>query len=142
MLSLPFHRRRLRFTTGLTLLVWVLASLASVVNACQWQPHATRAPQSITAQRVGWAAPAVPADAAGHGAEHSFAAACLANLADEASAVAKGESAPTAVAAAVMAFGLDWRLALPEATLALWRSSARPAWPGAALVIRLLRLTI
>ena len=142
MLSLPFHRCRLRFTTGLTLLVWVLASLASVVNACQWQAHAARAPHSIAAQRLDMAAPVMPAHEEGAGAEHTFAVACLANLADEASTVAKSESAPAAVAAAVMAFGLDWRLALPEATIALWRSSARPGWPGAALVIRLLRLTI
>ena len=142
MLSLPFHRRRLRFTTGLTLLVWVLASLASAVNACQWQPHATRAPQSITAQQLGWTAPAVPADAAGHAAEHEFASACLATLADEAATVVKGEVAQPALPATVVACGLDWRLALPQATLALWRSSARPARPGAALVIRLLRLTI
>ena len=142
MLSLPFHRRRLRSITGLTLLVWVLALLASAVNACQWQPHATRAPQSITAQQLGWTAPAVPADAAGHAAEHAVVGACLATLADEASTVAKREVTQPTLPAAVVACGLEWRLVLPQATLALWRSSARPAWPGAALVIRLLRLTI
>ena len=142
MLSLPFHRRRLRLTTGLTLLVWVLALLASVVSACQWQAHAARAPHSIAAQRLDMAAPVMPAHEEGAGAEHTFAVACLANLADEASTVAKSEVAQFTLAATVVACGLEWRLSLPEATLALWRSSARPAWPGAALVIRLLRLTI
>lgn len=142
MLSLPLHRHRLRRTAWVTLLAWVLASLAGMVNACQLQPHDARVPLSITGQPLDSAGPVVHAEAAQHGADHMDRAACLAHLADAASTVAKGESAQAVVAGAVMPLGLEWRLTLPKATVPLWRSSARPGLPGVALVIRLLRLTI
>ena len=135
-------RHRLRRTTWLTLLAWVLTSLAGLVNACQLQPHDARVPKFAAAQQLDPTAPDGHTHAAARGAHQTAPGACLAHLADAAATVAKSEPAQTAGAGAAVQPGLAWRPAPPAATVALWRSWARPAPPGAALVIRLLRLTI
>ncbi len=144
MLSMTFHPRRLRFTVRVTLLAWVLALLAGMVNACQLQPRGTGTSGSIAATqehraehddghgRAGNHDPAVDPSKAG----------CLKFCDDESSALAKGKSALPDLPAPAMLASADWRPAMPVANATTWRSVERPASQGPPLVIRFLRLTI
>jgi len=155
MLFLPFHRRRLRRTAGLTLVAWVLALLAGMVNACQIQPHGPGAhavavfTQGDATERGLHATPALHDEDGDHdgaggpeGKSGTGKAACLKFCDEESSTVAKGETAQTDLPCMVMAASIDWQRAMPTSTAATWQAAERPIAQGPALFIRFLRLTI
>ena len=156
MLTLPFHRRHLRRTTWVTLLAWVLALLAGLANACQLQPHEPGASASTSRAHAASSEGGLHSAQAlhvetGHYQRHAEdddapadagKAGCLKFCDDESSAVAKGQSAQTDIAGPVMVSSVEWRPAVPKATVAMRRSAARPPSQGPPLVIRFLRLTI
>lgn len=155
MLSLPIQRRHLRSTAVLTLLAWVLALLAGMVNACQLQTYTpgTHTPVVSVHDRSGESgADAEQAfhvndgdhDAVGghEGPSNTGMAGCLKFCADESSTVAKGETTQHDLLGMVMLVSIDWQPAMPFATATQWRSVDRLVSRGPPLFIRFQRLTI
>ena len=156
MLTLPFHRRYLRRTAWVTLLAWVLALVAGFANACQLQPHEPMASASASRARAAsieggllstqalhvetghYLRHAEDDDAPADAGKAGFRKFCD----DESSAVAKGKPAQADLAGPVMVSSIDWRPAVPKATVAMRRSAVLPPSQGPPLVVRFLRLTI
>ena len=139
MLALVFHRRRLRRTTWVMLLAWVLALSAGVVNACQLQPHGLESHASISSTPHG-----------GHGlhdgdnneGEDAGKAGCLKFCDDGSSSVPQSKSAATDVPCPVVLACLGEALASPAGTGPMQRLLEQAPAHGPPLVIRFLRLTI
>ena len=156
MLTLPFHRRHLRRTTWVTLLAWVLALAAGLANACQLQPHEPVASASTSRAHAASSEGGLHSTRTlhvetGHHQSHAEdddapadagKAGCLKFCDDESSAVAKGKLVQVDLAGPVTMSRVEWRSAVPKATVATRRSAARPPSQGPPLVIRFLRLTI
>ncbi|MBN8489881.1 MAG: hypothetical protein J0M00_00410 [Burkholderiales bacterium] len=155
MLSLPFQRRRLRSTAVLTLMAWVLALLAGIVNACQLQ---TYTPGTLTpglSTQGGFAERGLLAGqpllveegdhdvVGGHeGQSDTGKAGCLKFCDDESSTVATAKTSQADLVGMVTVSSIDWLAAMPIATGAPWRQVERPVSQGPPLFIRFLRLTI
>jgi len=157
MLTLPFTRRQLRRTAGVTLFAWLFALLSGAVNACLIQPSAT----DLARANVSRAGP-LAAEAAGPGQatrpianvphhaddEHGASgddlggAGCLKFCADESSAVTKSQTPQADLPGPFFVSRVDWQPVSPVADAMPWRSVDRPAAQGLPLFIRLLRLTI
>ena len=140
MLALVFHRRRLRRTTWVMLLAWVLALSAGVVNACQLQPHGLGSHASVSS---------IPHD--GHGLHDgddmdegvdAGKAGCLKFCDDGSSSVPQSKSAATDVPCPVGLARLDEALASPAGAGPMQRLLEQSPAHGPPLVIRFLRLTI
>ena len=139
-----FHltHRRLRRTAGVTLVVWLLALAAGVVNACALGPAGP--------ERVGLHAE-VPSheqhrdDGERPGHHHgsdSGQKSCLKFCDDESSSVTTAKASQADFVGMVTVASIDWLAAMPTATGAPWRQVERPASQGPPLFIRFLRLTI
>ena len=155
MLSLPLQRRHLRSTAVLTLMAWVLALLAGIVNACQLQ---TYTPGTLTpgvsargdfAERGLHAGPALHVEEADHdvaggheGQSDTGKAGCLKFCDDESSTVATAKTSQTDLVGMVTVASVDWLAAMPTATGAPRRQVERPVSHGPPLYIRCLRLTV
>ncbi len=155
MLSLRLQRRHLRSTAVLTLMAWVLALLAGVVNACQLQTYtpgtltqgvSTRGDSAERGMHAGQALHAENGDhdaAVGHdGQSDTGKAGCLKFCDDESSSIATAKTSQADFVGMVTVASIDWLAAMPTATGALWRQVERPASQGPPLFIRFLRLTI
>jgi len=157
MLPMPFTRRQMRRTAGVTLFAWLFALLSGAVNACLIQPSATDLARSnvlLVGPTVGEVAGPGQAtrqiESAQHHAhdEHAGPAddlgqvGCLKFCADDSSAVTKSKAAQADLLGPFFVSRLDWQPASPVADAAPWRSVDRPASQGPPLFIRLLRLTI
>ena len=156
MLSLPFQRRHLRSTAVLTLLAWVLALLAGVVNACQLQNYTPgiHAPGVYTQGDI--AEHGLHAGQALHvkGGDHDVAggqkgpsdpgkAGCLKFCDDESLSVAQSKASQADLVGMVTVARIDWLAVMPDTTGASWwRQIERPVSQGPPLFIRFLRLTI
>jgi hypothetical protein len=157
MLTLPFTRRHLRRSAGVTLFAWLFALLSGAVNACLIQPSATDLARAnvalvgpLVAEVAGPGQATRQIESAQHhaGDEHGVpvddlgAAGCLKFCADESSAVTKSKVAQADLLGPFFVSRVDWQPASPVADAAPWRSVDRTAAQGAPLFIRLLRLTI
>jgi len=153
MLLIPFHRRHLRRTAAVTLSAWLLALLATVVNACLLQPDLRNASASSALVRVALSEPVVRAFQVEHGdhgpragqaddSADASQASCLKFCDDESSTVAKGETAQPGLAGLPVAFRTNWHAVVPATAVAMRTSVERPLSQGPPLVIRFLRLTI
>ena len=149
MLTLSFHRCHRRRTAWVTLLAWVLALLAGMVNACQLQTRdaARHGPAKVGLHDSG--VHAAQASHAGHVVQDRGApapdagkAGCLKFCDDGASTLAKGQAGHDEPAAPVVVAILEWRVALPAPNAAFERPAAQPRAHGPPLVIRLLRLAL
>ena len=152
--TLPFTRRHLRRSAGVTLFAWLFALLSGAVNACLIQPSAT----DLARGKVALASPLVagPGQATPHfenpqhhagdvhrvPADDLGVAGCLKFCADESSAVTKSKAAQADLLGPFFVSRVDWQPASPVADAAPWQSVDRTAAQGAPLFIRLLRLTI
>jgi hypothetical protein len=156
MLPLPFTRRQLRRSAGVTLFAWLFALLSGAVNACLIQPSATdlaRSNVSLVGPLVGEVAGPGQATRQIENAQHHAhdehggpvdglgEAGCLKFCADESSAVTKSKAAQADLLGPFFVSRVDWQPASPVADAAPWRSVDRPASQGPPLFIRLLRLT-
>ena len=139
-----FHltHRRLRRTAGVTLVVWLLALAAGVVNACALWPAGP--------ERVGLHAE-VPSheqhrdDGERPGHHHgsdSGQKSCLKFCDDESSAIAKSASSGADMVAALVDARIERRLAVPAAQTDSGSLLEPPRAQGPPLVIRFLRLTL
>ena len=155
MLSLRFQRRHLRSTAVLTLLAWVFALLAGVVNACQLQTYTpgTLAPVVSThgdfAERGMYAGQALHVEKADHdvadgyeGGSGTGKTGCLKFCDDESSTIAQAQVSYVDLVGMVTVASIDWLAAMPNATGAPLRQVERPVSQGPSLFIRFLRLTI
>jgi hypothetical protein len=156
MVLLPFQRRHLRRTTLLTLLAWVLALVAGLVNACQLQTHTPGSYAAFAAPPADGAERALHAGHALHGADGQddgagrhdrhdadpAKAGCVKFCNDKSSTVAKHETDPADLPVMLVAAGSDRQPASSMAAAAAWRSVERTAAQGPPLFIRFLRLTI
>lgn len=155
MLSSPFQRRHLRSTAVLTLLAWVLALLAGMVNACQLQTYTPGTHTSVVSahDRSGESGAHAEQALYGNDGNHSAVgghegqsdigkAGCLKFCAEESSTVAKGETAQPDLLGIVTVASIDWQPEMPFATATPWRSVDQPVSQGPPLFIRFLRLTI
>jgi hypothetical protein len=161
MLTVTFNRCRLRRTACVTLLAWVLALMAGVVNACLLQPHgqtvsassiATSSPEFADARLIESTVAHVEhshhdshqAQQGDHDAakEDADKAGCLKFCADESSTLAKGKFTQADLPNPAVVAVVEWPSLAPLPMGTLRRSAERPASPGPPLVIRFLRLTI
>lgn len=155
MLSLRFQRRHLRSTAVLTLMAWVLALLAGIVNACQLQTYSpgtltpgvsTRGDSAERGMHAGRTLHVENGDhdvAGGYeGQSDTGKAGCLKFCDDESSSVATAKTSQADLVGMVTVASIDWLAAMPTATGAPWRQFERPASQGPPLFIRFLRLTI
>lgn len=155
MLSFNSQRRHLRRTAVLTLLAWVFALLAGVVNACQLQPYApgTLTPVSASknesgarAMHAGQPAHSEHADRealAGHERQSDTGNAGCLKFCDEGSTtVTPAKTAPADLVDLPAVAGIDWAAAAPDSVCAPWRRVEQPVCQGPPLFIRFLRLTI
>lgn len=152
MLSFDSQRRHLRRTTVLTLLAWVLALLAGVVNACQLQPYApgalaqvsdSNSPSAVREMHVAQKAHADHAALASH--EHQSdtgKAGCLKFCDESSTTVTPAKTAPTDLFGMPAVASIDWAAAAPDSVCAPWRRVEQPVCQGPPLFIRFLRLTI
>ena len=150
MLAFRNHNRYLRQTVWVTLLAWLFALTAGVVNACMLSGPGAATRELVAELRPAHSAKAT-ADAEHHG--HSLAVdreheqvntnhSCLKFCDDESSALSKG-SATALDLGVVLAATAQWpRAVVPSTNVGTVLS---PHWPtalGPPLVIRLLRLTL
>lgn len=156
MTSLTFQRRHLRRTAALTLMAWVLALLAGLVNACQVQPHGsgTQAPvaaaRGVAAERGKYATQVpyrdrVDQDAAGeHGgpSPDTGKSDCLKFCDDESSSLPSGEASQPDLPGMVRVARIEWQPASPTVTAETGGAAERHVSQGPALFIRFRRLTI
>ena len=128
-------RRRMRLTGWVTLLVWLLALLAGMVNACQIQPrdHAALHVERDHHDRH---------DGLRHTEDDAGKAGCSRFCDDESSTLAKSKASPTDLPQAMVLATVEWPAPTPASLGAVRRSAERPASPGPPLFMRLLRLTI
>jgi len=154
MCAFHFDYRQLRRTAWATLVVWMLAMAAGVVNACALTPSVS---VERTTRQVGIvvhdARDLVPSTSAidahheqpetvghhDHG-QDSGKGSCLKFCDDESSAIAKVKLASADVSAILITTAQPWRAAAGAAGLR--QSVERPGSQGHPLIIRFLRLTL
>jgi hypothetical protein len=149
MLSLHFHRRRLRHTARVTLVAWLWALTAGVVNACALTPPGGPGVavtwSSSSAHDEGHGGFMAEAEHAAHpGHEHDAGkAGCLEFCADESSALTKGKVSPPDMGVPVLVSSIPTRdLFVQIANIGTRLSLEGPAAQGSPLVVRLLRLNL
>ena len=142
MSTFHFTHRRLRRTAGVTLVVWLLALAAGVVNACALGPAGP--------ERVGLHAE-VPSheqhrdDGERPGHHHgsdSGQKSCLKFCDDESSAVVKVKLPAVDGSAVFAVLAQPWQPIAATGSKGWGLSSQRPGSQGPPLVIRFLRLTL
>lgn len=156
MSAFHFDRRQLRRTAWATLVVWVLAMAAGVVNACALGPSG---PVERTTQQVGIVvldahvgAPSFSAieshheqsQTVGHH-EHgqdSGKGSCLKFCGDESSAIAKVKMPVVDLSATLLTAAVPWSAVVALGGAGFQQSLERPGSQGPPLVIRFLRLTV
>jgi hypothetical protein len=153
-----FDRRRLRRTAWATLVVWLFALAAGVVNACALTSAgpAERAvsqagivvedPHAVASIGSGHASHQDPIEAVshhgyGHG-QDSGKISCLKFCDDEASAIAKVELPVVDLGSSLLTVVEAWNPVAASGSLGLRPSLQRPGSRGPQLVIRFLRLTL
>jgi hypothetical protein len=141
-------RSCLRQAAGLTLVAWLFALTAGVVNACM-----LNGPSLATRTSVAQLEHSSNRFVDANHREHGLAAhpdheqndandSCLRFCDDESSALPKGSTPALDPGVAIVA-ALQWRVAVvPIANVATGLSLQRPTAQGPPLVIRLLRLTL
>ncbi|MBK6862645.1 MAG: hypothetical protein IPG91_03285 [Ideonella sp.] len=149
MLTLSFHRCHRRRTAWVTLLAWVLALMAGMVNACQLQTRDAARPGPANVDLHDSGVHADPASHAGHvvqdrgvPASDAGKAGCLKFCDEGASTLAKGQVGHDELAAPVVVAILERRVALTAPSAAFKRATSRPRAHGPPLVIRFLHLTL
>jgi hypothetical protein len=154
MLSLPFQRRHLRSTAVLTLLAWLLALLAGIVNACQLQTYTPGTFVPVVSTQADFAEHGMHAGRALHvDGDHDVAGGhegqsdtgkvgCLKFCDDESSTVTQAKTFQADLVGMVTVASIDWLAAMPAAAGTPGRRIERPASQGPPLFIRFLRLTI
>jgi len=156
MSAFHFNRRQLRRTAWATLMVWVLAMAAGVVNACALTPSGS---VEHTTQQIGILVHdehvGVPSSSAieshheqsetvGHH-EHgqdSGKGSCLKFCDDESSAIAKVKLPVVDLSATLLTAAEPWNAVVAAGDAGFQLSLERPKSPGPPLVIRFLRLTL
>lgn len=154
MLPLTFHRRHLRRTTWVTLLVWLFAWGAGVANACQLEVQwpATHLAGG-SAQEAQAHSHAVEGAAHHHG--HTGAglsdtghdadaakASCLKFCDNETSALSKGQAPQADLHTPALLTPVPWPALRPLPGASARYAMAQPVAHGPPLAIRFLRLTI
>lgn len=149
MLTLSFHRCHRRRTAWVTLLAWVLALMAGMVNACQLQTRDAARPGPAKVGLHDRGVHAAQASHAGHvvqdrgvPAPDAGKAGCLDFCDDGASTLAKGQVGHDELAAPVVVAILERRVALTAPSAAFEHATSRPRAHGPPLVIRFLHLTL
>jgi hypothetical protein len=137
-----FDRRRLRRTARATLMVWLFALAAGVVNACALAP-AGPAQRGDTPAELAVRGPdaAAPAGHEGHD-QDSGKVSCLKFCDDESSAIVKLKLLLVDFGSSLAAMAAPWNLTAASGNIGLRPSSERPGSQGPPLVIRFLRLTL
>lgn len=156
MSAFHFDRRQLRRTAWATLMVWVLAMAAGVVNACALTPSGS---VERTTQQVGIvvhdahvgvpSSSAIdshhePSETVGHH-EHeqdSGKGSCLKFCDDESSAIAKVKLPVVDLSATLLTVAAPWSAIVAVGGAGFRQSLERPGSQGPPLVIRFLRLTL
>lgn len=151
-----FDRQGLRRTAWATLLVWLLALAAGVVNACALAPSG--AVDRVVSQ-AGVGVPDAPADepaVAAHPGHHaplagpahhdhgqgSGNAGCLKFCGDASSAIAKIKPPFVGLVASHLTVAQPWRVIAAAGAAGFGQPLVRPGAQGPPLVIRLLRLAL
>lgn len=154
--ALHFHRRRLRHTVRVTLVAWLFALCAGVVNACMLTPQGSGGPGVFAPSPLPSAARAEHASAskdaghrghddpvAGHGHEQDAGKdGCLKFCDDESSALSKNKIPVPDPGVPLLVSMAPWSPIVPNAGLGTRLSRGRPTSQGPPLVIRFLRLTL
>lgn len=140
----PFrlHRRALRHTTRLALLVWLFALGASVANACLLTPGGSEGlPAALVSHQKahGHGEGATPVH---HPQDDDGLLGCLKFCDDGASLLTKSSPQAPDLDHPFALAQPAWQLASPGADSGLRRSMHRPAPTGPPIAIRLLRLTL
>ena len=151
MLTLSFHRCHRRRTAWVTLLAWVLALMAGMVNACQLQTRDAARPGPANVDLHDSGVHADPASHAGHvvqdrgyPAPDAGAAGCLKFCDEGASTLAKGQvghgrtGPPRSSSRSSRGGVAGWPRRAPRSSGA----TSRPRAHGPPLVIRFLHLTL
>jgi hypothetical protein len=137
-----FDRRRLRRTARATLLVWLFALAAGVVNACALAPAGPAERVDAHADFAVHGPDAVaPAGHEGH-EQDSGKVSCLKFCDDESSAIVKLKLLLVDFGSSLAAMAAPWNLTAASGNIGLRPSSERPGSQGPPLVIRFLRLTL
>jgi hypothetical protein len=157
--ALHFDRRRLQRTVWMTLVAWLFALTAGVVNACALTPqrdglravvlkanaeNRVRHETAATSTRAGDHGPLVhegPVAHAGHEQEAAKGG-CIKFCDDESSALAKYNSPNVDLGASVIAVFEPWRAIVSSTSVETRRAIERFPVHGPPLVIRFLRLTL
>ncbi|MBI3367799.1 MAG: hypothetical protein HY021_04945 [Burkholderiales bacterium] len=157
-----FDRRRLRRATWATLLVWLFALAAGVVNACALTPrgavdgvdpqagivvHDKHASKPTAAGHPCHHAQVDEVDHHGHGHGHghgqdSGKVSCLKFCDDECSAIAKVKLPVVGLGSTLLTVAEPWSAIVAAACAGVRHSPGRPSAQGPPLVIRFLRLTL
>jgi len=158
--TLTFNRCQVRRTACATLLVWLLALMSGVVNACLLQRHGqTALTSSIVTSSPAFADAGLVESTVAHvGHDHHDShlaqysdhdaskdagkAGCLKFCSDESSTLAKAKFTQADLPNPVVVAVVEWPSIAPLPMGTMRRSAERPASPGPPLIIRFLRLTI
>jgi hypothetical protein len=159
MCAFRFDRRRLRRTAFATLVAWLLALTAGVVNACVLTPTGQPERAVTPASHAGGVAPGhhagTPTDVrpggdpdpgasvanSGHGQDFAKAS-CLKFCDDGSSGMAKVKLPVVDPAASLVTAGEPWDVMTASGGVESSQSLERPGSRGPPLVIRFLRLTL
>jgi hypothetical protein len=156
MSAFHFDRRQLRRTACATLVVWVLALAAGVVNACALAPGGpvdrsilqvgivsldaqARAPSSAAVESHQEQVEAVSHHENG---QDSGKGSCLKFCDDESSAIVKVKLPVVDLSATLLTAAEPWNAIVAAGGAGFRQSLGRPGSQGPPLVIRLLRLTL
>jgi hypothetical protein len=156
MTAFHFNRRQLRRTAWATLVVWVLAMAAGVVNACALTPSgaAERAALQVGIMvhdgHVGAPSSSAieshhePTEAVGHHGhgQDSGKGSCLKFCDDESSAIAKVKLPVVDLSATLLTAAVPWSAIVAAGGAGFRHLLERPESQGPPLVIRFLRLTL
>lgn len=156
MSAFHFDRRQLRRATWATLMVWVLAMAAGVVNACALTPYGAAEPATLHVGIVVHDAhvgapsssaieshhePSETVDQHGHGQDSSKGS-CLKFCDDESSAIAKVKLPVVDLSATLLTAAVPWSAIIAADGAGFRHLLERPESQGPPLVIRFLRLTL
>lgn len=153
--AVHFDRQRLRHTVRVTLVAWLFALSAGVVNACMLTPQGTfgvGVDAALPLRSAAHAQIASPSRVVAHAEEgdlfpqhgagpDSGKDSCLKFCDDESSALSKGKSSTLDPGVALLAGIARWNSIVPKTPLGTRLSLRQPPAQGPPLVIRLLRLT-
>jgi len=153
--AVHFDRQRLRHTVWVTLVAWLFALSAGVVNACMLAPAGAVGVGVDAASPLRTAAHAEvpnPSRVVVHGGEgglypqhgpgpDSGKDSCLKFCDDESSALSKSKGSTLDPGVALLAGIARWNPIVPKTPLGTRLSLRRPPAQGPPLVIRFLRLT-